>query len=484
MATRGDSPSNSLMQKRLAAQYLRYNSTNSEYEESDFHTANEVFPMRISLETVQIGAWKYTSKELDDIELLYELESSDLLVKTNIGGTQDALPGMFRIKNVTASDLSLLSVVPGSLESMVSRLVIETDQKIAYSPCVPPNGVEGDGKGSADDRNEQLEDSSDLDVYMVRMTASVHETGHLRDILLFWLKRDCQVELFPASPFLRERSPAADSDSAQEEEKPSSTPSQLTLVEGLPYWVLYIPWMLYSKKVRVFLQRLLVLYTVLSVLWAMWQLYRHVHIIRVIIQPVIATLKYYLSSVFDIMDWLFAVFTLWWNTFLSPLNVLRGLLLAPMIQVLVQLKGAFAPLYQVFLSSGLISALVSIFSLLYRTFYFAGSSLWMVLRTILMPVKYVVQSFLNSRFMVATVDIQRLRLSWVFNLLLSSLRSILRGLMALVGYQRQEKKIKKARENNASSPIVSPVSTPSSAARQRHKGKMPMLYSSPLSKQQ
>ncbi len=460
---------------------MRYNSASSvEYEDTDYTTANEVFPMRISLETVQIGSWKYTATELEDIELLYELESSDLLIRTNIRGTHDAVPATYRIKKVTAADLSLVSVVPGSLESMVSRLVLETDEKISHSPYVPPNSEE-DGDTVIADTNGQ-HGNRDLEVYIVRMTASVHETGHLRDILVFLLKQDFQGEVAPNSPFVREKTPEPKTGDTQEEQKPPA--SQLTLLEGLPYWVTYIPWMLYSKKTRIVLQRLLVLYTLLSVLWALWQLYRHVNVIRFVIQPIIAALKYYLSSVFELFDWFFAIFTLWWNTFLSPLNVLRGLLLAPMLQLLVQLKGAFAPLYQVFLNSGLISALVNIFSLLYRIVYSAGSSLWMMVRAILTPVSYMWQYFLNSRLNVAAMDLQRLRISWAFNLIISSFRSIMRGLMAVVGYQRQEKKIKKARENNASSPVISPAATPSSVARRRHKEKMPILYSSPLSKQQ
>lgn len=464
-------PSNtSLTKQRFIRQFLRYNSTaSSECEDTDFTTASEVFPMRISLETVQIGSWKYTSAELDDIELLYELETSDLLIKTSVRGTNDGVPAMYRIKSVSAADLSLFSVVPGSLESMVSRLVLETSEKISCSPFDP----------SVKESNME---SHDLDVFIIRMTASVHETGHLRDILVFLLKKDIHGEMIPNSPFIRDKSSTQKVDETQEGDTQAST-SQLTLLEGLPWWATYIPWMFYSKNTRIILQRLLVLYTLISVLWAFWQLYRHVDIIRFVIQPIILTLKYYLSSVFEVLDWCFAVFTLWWNTFLSPLNVLRGLLLAPMLQVLVQLRQVFAPIYQVLVSSGLVSTFSTIFSALYRVVFYAGSSLWTLVRMILTPLIYLWQALLNARLKVAAMDFQRLRISWVFNLIVSSVRSISRGLMAVVGYQRQEKKIKRAMANNASSPMVSPVSTPSSAVRRRHNEKMPILYSSPLSKQ-
>ena len=206
MASPEDSPvteSTNIAKHRCVRQYLRYNSSSSGYnEDTDFTTASEVFPMRVSLETVQIGSWKYTSKELEDIELLYELETSDLLIKTNIRGTQDGVPATYRIKSISAADLSLVSVVPGSLESMVSRLIVETDEKISFSPYVPPDNMKEKNLNS-----ESEQESRDLDVYIVRMTASVHETGHLRDILVFLLKQDFQGEVIPNSPFMREKSP-------------------------------------------------------------------------------------------------------------------------------------------------------------------------------------------------------------------------------------------------------------------------------------
>ncbi len=56
-------------------------SFDSDYNEADFATANDFFPVRLPLETVKIGSWRYAAHELDDLELLYELESSDLLIR-------------------------------------------------------------------------------------------------------------------------------------------------------------------------------------------------------------------------------------------------------------------------------------------------------------------------------------------------------------------------------------------------------------------
>ena len=436
--------------------YARYNSSvSSEHEEGDYCTAKDVVPMRVSLETVKIGSWKYTSIELEDIELLYELESSDLVISTNVRGSNNGVPATFRIRDITAADLSLVNVVPDSLESMVVRMSLETNHTISYTPHRPKD----DGSGNPD--------SSDLDIHIAHCTASVHETGHLRDILVF-LKRDYQGEFGDNSMFVKER--AADSKAVVPE-----TPSrpQLALIESLPYWTSYIPWMWYSQRIRKVVQLFIILYTFFSVLWAMWQLYRHVNVIHVVIAPLIRALKYYLSPLFDFLDVIFDVFTHWWHTFLSPLNVLRGLLAAPMLQALVQLKYIFYPTYLFFTNLLQSTGLLTTFSAIFCT-------VWMLVKIVLKPMGYVWQSILNSRIAVASMDFQRVRISWVFNLVLNFIRSICRMFAALIGYRRKEKKIKKAMQS-ASTPIVSPVTSPSSARPRR--SAMPILYKSPLSKQ-
>ena len=539
--------SQSSITRRKYRLYRRYNSNTSVSSElggmdTSLPMASDEFPVRVPLETVQIGPWKYTSRDLEetdgevyvsrDVELLYEHQSSDLIIKTSITGTKKALPGSYRIRSVSAADLSLFTVVPNSLESMVAKLVLETDQKIAYTSL----DVDAGGKGSKDgcksearseddsakseirsegqteiegdeasipskdsdrsvtkDSDRSLAKNSDrslakktdseddisqasreLDIHIVRLTASVHETGHLRDILHF---QNCPCDLNLDST-------ASLKDQDTQDEK--NTKPHLTLIEGLPYWVYYVPWMIYSKRTRLFFQRLLFLYTLLSVLWALWQLYRHVNIIRVVIQPIIVTLRYYLSSVVELFDWAFAVFTVWWHTLLSPLNVLGGLLLAPMLKLVTDLKWMVYPLYisvsHLFRSTGLLTFFTSISSVLYFMLRHMGTVLWMLFQVLLKPLNYFWTTLLNARVAVASMDFQRMRFSWVFSLVLGSIRSIIRGLATFVGYTRREKIIKKAMESSTSSPLVSPVSTPSSTARRRNES-MPIIYSSPLTKQ-
>lgn len=446
----------------------------TELRETTYSTANDVFPMRVALETVAIGSWKYTSTDFEDLELLYELESSDLLINATVRGSNGGVPALYRIKNVSAADLSLVSVVPGSLDTMVARLVLETDQKVRLTSYL----LEGKYNESESDYTQDR--SEKIDIGIITMTASVHEAGHLRDILLFLKGNNCQSDVDPDSLFIRRN---LSQENNRVKDKAGLSLPQLTFLEGLPHWVLYIPWMFYSKKVRYNLQKLIVIYTIFSVLWASWQLYRHVNIIHVIIRPVMDALRDYLSSVFDAFDWLFRVFTLWWHTFLSPLNVLGGLLLAPILRICLQFRSVMYPvyyfIYSLLHSAGLLPLLSSILSILYTLIRSTGTLFWIVLQVIVRPINCLWHVILNSRVAVASMDSNRLRLSWAFGLVTNSIKSIFTGLAKFVGYTHKERKIKQAIKAS-STPVPSPVGTPSNLRQRR--GDMPVMYSSPLTK--
>jgi len=429
--------------------------------EEDFAKAYDVYPMRVPLETVQIGKWKYVSKEMEDIELLYELQSSDLVISVNVRGTGDGVPASFYIHSISAVDLSLVSVVPGSLESMVASLVLETDLQIK---CIAKHSSTSAGP-----------EEKDLDIHLVKMTASVHESGHLRDVLLF-LKCNYSKEMESDSSYVRPRSLSR---SFSDEELQGEAP-HLTFVEKLPYWASFIPWTMYSVKTRKRLQMFILIYSIFTVLWAMWQLYRHVNIIRVIIGPLIEMLKFYLSSVVEIFDWVFNVFTYLWHTYLSPLNVLRTILLAPVFNLLLQLRTVLSPLtepiFNLLQNSGLLSVLMVLYRVTRTLLYTLGSTTFYTLASLLRPFSIVWQYIVNSRFVVASMDFQRLQMSWVINLLLNSIRSIVRGLLKLVGYGLREQKIKKAKRTGPTLSIGSPTSP-------HGRRNMPHLYSSPVTKQ-
>ena len=441
-------------------------------DEVDFTTANDVVPVCVPLEKVCVGSWKYIAKNIGDIEFLYELESSDLLIKTDVCGTNDGEPGVFRVTQVSAADLALVSVVPGSLESMVARLILETEKDILFEPAVPRE-MSSDLNG-----NDHMKPTNDCRI--VTITASVHESGHLRDILLFLKSNYASKALGPDSIFLspnrvnttksREKHPSDDS-STKEETMPKP---QVTFLEGLPFWVSYIPWQLYTKKARIIIQWVVLLYSIFSVMWACWQLYRHVNVIRYVIQPIILVIKPYLSFLIDWFDYFFAVFTETWQKFLSPLNILRGILVTPLFGTLLQLKGVFTPLVtalsQCLNSSGLMSALRAL-SLL----------VWYLLSILRKPINIIWSAILNSRIAVASLDLPRLQLQWVCSIIINSFRAIGLGFARLLGYARREHRRQKALHDLSNTPekiARSPSLTPGQQIRQR----MPVIYSSPLAK--
>ena len=442
-------------------------------DETDFMTANDVVPLRVPLEKVCVGSWKYTAKEIGDIEFLYELESSALLIEADVSGTSGGEPGVFRITQVSAADLALVSVVPGSLESMVVRLILETEEDIIFKPTVPREMSSNSGKTNCI--------KSVDDCRIVTITASVHESGHLRDVLLFLKSNYAAKAIGADSLYLSpQRADAVKSgekslscDSSTEEE--TAPKPQVTFLEGLPFWVLYIPWQVYTKRARIMIQWLILLYSIFTVLWACWQLYRHVNVIRYVIQPLILLIRPYLSFLFEWFDYFFAVFTEAWQKFLSPLNILRGILVTPLLGTLYQLKGAIAPLamavMQCLNSSGLMSALKAL-SLL----------VWYLLSILRKPFSIVWNAILNSRIAVGSLDLSRLQLQWVCTIIMNSLKAIGYGIARLLGYARRERKKHKAIKDLSSTPekvAQSPTLTPTG---QQFRQRMPVYYSSSLSR--
>lgn len=453
-------------------------------DEVDFTTANDFVPIRVPLEKVSVGSWKYTAKELGDIEFIYELQSSDLLIKTDVCGTNGGESGIFRITQVSAADLGLVSVVPGSLESMVARLILETEEDVIFEPLVPremsrSSDNDGDGGGTSSMRAS--------DCRIITITASVHESGHLRDLLLFLKSNYATKAVSPDSVFLspkrlnRSKDAVSPSKKEEEDEGEMAAVPQMTFLEGLPFWVLYIPWQLYTKRARIAIQWIVLLYSIFSVIWACWQLYRHVNVIRFVIQPIIALIKPYLSFLFDWFDYLFAIFTEAWQKFLSPLNILRGIMITPLLGTLLQLKAVLAPLatavVQCLTSSGLLSAVKSL--------TLAAWSLLGIIRRLFM---FIWNGLLNSRIAVASLDLPRLQLQWVWSLIVNSFKTIGFGFAKLFGYTRRQQKRRKALHNLAQgSTSISPERTPQ-ASPSRSQGqhvirqRMPLYYSSPITK--
>ena len=494
----------------------------AEWNEADFMTATDVLPVRVPLERLEVGRWKYVSTELSDLELLYELESSSLRFKCSAKGTGGvAPPATFRICDISAADLSLATVVPGSLESMVARLVLETEEPIECSLCAPEGTEEGEktssnsgqtssssnrestveARGDSHGGGEEEERMKIVHSRIVIITASVHDAGHLRDILLF-LKGGYTGKVSPDTLFLNPTASQRTQEDTDipDEKNTDSDPSvdtlinsdtnQITFLESLPVWVRYVPWWVYSRNMRISIQNILFVYSLFSVVWAFWQLYRNVDVIRNVLEPIIAALKeVYLASVIEAFDWCLALFTEFWMRFLSPLNILQGLLLPPVLQAMMQLRTIFLPLaralyvvalavWQCLPNTQLLASLKSIFWVLYTIACAVGENLWLVVAQLMRPVHLIWQGVLNSRIAVGSLDQNRLQISWVVNLIVGSFRAIGNGAAKLCGYTSRRRKVLRAKRNP--SQYLSPPRQPSGAHP-----RTPVYYSasSPLTKE-
>ena len=443
-------------------------------DETEYYSVSEVVPLKVSLESLRIGPWLYTSTTDEEIELSYEMQSTELKIRANAAGNTGAPPAVFSIRDVSAADLQLVSVVPGSLESMVARLVLETESDVSCEEL----GRGGGGGG----------ETRELRHRMVTLTASPHEAGSLRDILFFQKSPYSSASsLSTDSLYL---SPRRSKKAGSKEE--SSPPQEVVIIDGLPFWTHYIPWWVYSRRVRQTVQFALLLYMVFSVMWAMWQLYRHVHIIRVALKPIINLLWFHLASLMEVVDGFLAWFTELWTTLLSPLNVFRGIVIAPLLTLLGYARSVssfvfylcnahLGTLWRAFCSSSLLTALRAFASLLRAFASVLCSSVWNVLFS--RPLYAIWRALLNSRVAVASLDLNRARLNWVFGLVTGSVRAIGVGLTRLFGYTRtKQKQLKALKGSQPGSSHSTPVKPPSCPPLHKPTTK-PIMYHSPLTKQ-
>eukprot|EP00112_Aurelia_sp_Birch-Aquarium-sp1_P020683 Seg539.7 transcript_id=Seg539.7/GoldUCD/mRNA.D3Y31 product="hypothetical protein" protein_id=Seg539.7/GoldUCD/D3Y31 len=122
--------------------------------------------------------------------------------------------------------------------------------------------------------------------------------------------------------------------------KHTKPPSKIR--EGLPEWVNYIPYRWYSAKMRRIIEYLLITYTLLSLLWAVWQLYRHVDFIRSYLKPIVKFIEHYFSIFKAWFQWLDDLFSslnhYWWHYF-KPFFMLVVAAFSPLFQIFRPLKG-------------------------------------------------------------------------------------------------------------------------------------------------
>lgn len=450
----------------------------------EFLTAGQVIPLRVPLERVEMGRMRYqavSEGSLSDLELLYEMNTSDLVIRSDIPGvgggkrSPGPVPGTVRLKGVTAARLELINEIPGSLEGMMTRLQLELDTDAIFEPNLLTR---------TDNEDTYSMEPSVIKCRKVVVIASVHETGHLRDILLF-LKSDKSFSFLDGkgesstnknnNPYYYfQRSTSLSSSIGGKSDTSGGGGGEsppLTFLDTLPWWSLYVPWWIYSKRFRKMLQIVILCYSLFSVVWASWQLYRHVQFIHIALEPVVELLREHIKEVMEHMDRLLSHLTHYWTALLSPLTVFSSLLALPFWNSILQLK----------------TSLLLLLSPLSRCLAPAAQCLTLVWRNVrLSPLSsclgVIWRAVLSSKVAVQSLDISKIQRNYITNLIFSCLRSSLLGLANLIGYSKSKskqleaiKQQKKMRGSIVASPAASPAATRSYSA-----SSIPVYYHSPL----
>ena len=411
-----------------------------------FFTAGEAIPVSIPLEKADLGAICFQSSEDDspeDLQLLYEMNTAELSIQTitsDING--NSKPGTYRIRGIRAANLELINPLVGYLESILVRLVIETDQDVIFEPFLEQRIFSLSGKP--------------VHTRRIVLHASVHECGHLRDILLF-MKSDAlrNIPVEHDNPYFN---PKKNNEKSDENKPP------LTYLGSLPWWSIYIPWWIYSGKVRKLLQLSLLLYSVFTIIWASWQLYRHVNVIQLAFDPIVKLLKVYLDDIMVEIDDFLAWFTELSTTFLRPIHIFSGLIIVPMVNTILAFKSVLAPLTTPIISfAGQFSRFLTPVSKC-----FAG--LW--------------HSIMSSRVALQNIDLTQ---QVAKNLVISSFKAIFQGLLRVVGYSRaksKEQKVIQASRVPTESKGGSSESLPGTPKRRytAPNASIPVYYSSSVTK--
>lgn len=174
-------------------------------------------------------------------------------------------------------------------------------------------------------------------------------------------------------------------------EKNIPVPSKMQ--EGLPEWVNYIPAKWYSSSIRKVIEYCLIIYTILTIMWALWQLYKHVDFIRRYIRPVIELIEFYVQILKSWFRWLdsFAdqLNKYWWK-YMKPVYVLYVTFYASLAQlfkplrnisgVIANILGPFAQVFRIFVSflKPVLTPLTTFFRLFASSFHRVSAAIMKV----------------------------------------------------------------------------------------------------------
>ena len=236
--------------------------------------------------------------------------------------------------NISAADLKVTSKF-GSWDSLSCRLLIECNKPIVLWSTAAEHI--GDGNIKQDkpldvQQNKETEMqtcvSKQLRCYMVKAVIPLEHVTDIQSMLQ-------SVKLARTQEIQKVK------ELKKNGKLPKTVETPPKICEGLPEWVNYIPYQWYSSGFRITLEYILVIYTIISLLWAIWQLYKHVDFIRAYLKPVIEFIEYYFFIIKDWFYWLdrviIAASHYWWS-YLKPSLMLIFAALAPLAQVFKPLR--------------------------------------------------------------------------------------------------------------------------------------------------
>lgn len=211
--------------------------------------------------------------------------------------------------NLSAADCRV-STKYGNWDSMSGRLLVEcNDPLITWSRVSPCN----DDISEVTPTNDAYYLRTPQESCMVKATFDIKYVVGIRDTL----HSVKAVQLKERKEVMAKHKEGVD----------KHLPVPTTVREGLPNWVNYIPAKWYSATVRKVLEYIIIIYTILTLLWAIWQLYKHVSFIQNMLKPIVDCVKFYfllLKIWFEWFDEFLDVWTTYWWTFLKPFFVLAS----------------------------------------------------------------------------------------------------------------------------------------------------------------
>ena len=228
-------------------------------------------------------------------------------------------------QKITAADLRV-SAKFGYLDAMTGTLTVECEKLVEIDN--PHHGG-----SSASSRS-----------YVLEATFHVNYTGQVRDILRSLRHAKLAESETDGETVLGEGGTRGVADMTM-------PCNEKKLREGLPDWTPYIPHRVYTPAVRRVIESVITLYTIFSILWAVWQLYRHVDFIRAYVQPIIDALKYHvelMDKFIQFLNSLFEEMTKQWLAYIKPVYVILSSFASPLIAVGREMWSAFVSISAIF----------------------------------------------------------------------------------------------------------------------------------------